>query len=174
MEVDGKDSPWHHCRLMMSRHATWSCLLSVGNALSIANLFCHFFSFAVTSHYFNGATSTRCFRLWLTLPMGFKAGWMHHYLHSATLMIFRVNSGGNVEFISYLTQWYCCVAGITQVRTHELWFENLNVLPDNHSATTLWHVLVLSQISNPVILSSLIKLCVSVKTSYVINAKSEN
>ena len=39
MEVDGKGSPWRHCRLVTSRHATWSCLLSVGNALSTANLF---------------------------------------------------------------------------------------------------------------------------------------
>ena len=39
MDVDGKGSPWHHCRLVTSRHATWSCLLSVGNALSTANLF---------------------------------------------------------------------------------------------------------------------------------------
>ena len=26
-----------------------------------------------------------CFRLWLTLPMGFKLGWMHHCLHSMLL-----------------------------------------------------------------------------------------
>ena len=39
MEVDGQGSPWRHCRLVMSHHATWSCLLSVGNALSTANLF---------------------------------------------------------------------------------------------------------------------------------------
>ena len=39
MEVDGKGSPWRHCRLVTSRHATWSCLLSVGNAPSTANLF---------------------------------------------------------------------------------------------------------------------------------------
>ena len=39
MEVDGKGSPWRHCRLVTSRHATWSCLLLVGNALSTANLF---------------------------------------------------------------------------------------------------------------------------------------
>ena len=39
MEVDGKGSPWCHCHLVTSCHATWSCLLSVGNALSTANLF---------------------------------------------------------------------------------------------------------------------------------------
>ena len=42
MEVDGKGSPWRHCRLVTSHHATWSCLLSVGNALSTANLLLYF------------------------------------------------------------------------------------------------------------------------------------
>ena len=49
MEVDGKGSPWRHCRLVTSRHATWSCLLSVGNALSTANLFKLFSSRYLTS-----------------------------------------------------------------------------------------------------------------------------
>ena len=39
MDVNGKGFPWRHCCLMTSRHAMWSCSLSVGNALSTANLF---------------------------------------------------------------------------------------------------------------------------------------
>ena len=38
MPGNGKGSSWRHCRLVTSRHATWSCLLSVGNALSTAYL----------------------------------------------------------------------------------------------------------------------------------------
>ena len=42
---NGKGSSWRHCRKgaelhdVTSCHATWSCLLSVGNALSTAYLF---------------------------------------------------------------------------------------------------------------------------------------
>ena len=41
---NGKGSSWRHCRKgaelhdVTSRHAMWSCLLSVGNALSTAYL----------------------------------------------------------------------------------------------------------------------------------------
>ena len=38
MPGNGKGSSWCHCRLVTSRHATWSFLLSVGNALSTAYL----------------------------------------------------------------------------------------------------------------------------------------
>ena len=43
---NGKGSSWRHCRKgaelrdVTSCHATWSCLLSVGNALSTAYLLC--------------------------------------------------------------------------------------------------------------------------------------
>ena len=41
---NGKGSSWRHCRKGaelrdVTCHATWSCLLSVGNALSTAYLF---------------------------------------------------------------------------------------------------------------------------------------
>ena len=39
MPGNGKGSSWRHCRLVTSHHATWSCLLSVSNALSTAYLF---------------------------------------------------------------------------------------------------------------------------------------
>ena len=54
MEVDGKGSPWRHCRLVTSRHATWSCLLSVGNALSTANLLYIFISVQRACWLFQG------------------------------------------------------------------------------------------------------------------------
>ena len=38
MPSNGKGSSWRHCRLVTSHHATWSCLLSVSNALSTAYL----------------------------------------------------------------------------------------------------------------------------------------
>ena len=38
MPGNGKGSSWRHCRLVTSHHATWSCLLSVSNALSTAYL----------------------------------------------------------------------------------------------------------------------------------------
>ena len=39
MPGNGRGSSWRHCRLVTSHHATWSCLLSVSNALSTAYLF---------------------------------------------------------------------------------------------------------------------------------------
>ena len=42
MPGNGKGSSWRHYRLVTSHHATWSCLLSVSNALSTAYLLSKF------------------------------------------------------------------------------------------------------------------------------------
>ena len=41
-----------------------------------------FLKFLLDQGPFCGVTGTLCFILQMTLPMGFKAGWIHHHLHS--------------------------------------------------------------------------------------------
>ena len=70
MPGNGKGSSWRHCRLMTSRHATWSCLLSVSNALSIAYLFVSItcFNFSVSLRSLSLKYRNKTWNIGLTIP----------------------------------------------------------------------------------------------------------